>query len=105
MKLSTSPYTPWDRNQLSCPCIHDFPEQLNSEAGNREVIRLVEETETHILIRLLLSLLLLLFLWCLLGSSTSSSGCSRSTWGSGGTTSRSDVQEDVFDIFAFEGLS
>jgi hypothetical protein len=86
-------------------------------------IRLVEETEAHVVVGLLLlcrrnliskllsrlililqcQLTLLLLLLSGRGVSGTSSGGS-ATGGGGGTTTRADVQEQVLDVLALEGL-
>ena len=45
--------------------------------------RLVEQTEAHVLVGLLLLLFLSLLLWCLLGSTTGSGSSATSSWGGG----------------------
>ena len=67
------------------------------------MIRLVEETESHVVVGLLLLLLLLLLLGRL-GRSCAAGRC----WcrGRGGaSTSRTDVGEDLLDVLALERLS
>ena len=99
------------------------PEQEREET-RRNLERLVEETETHVLVRLVLwkvlalaemlswgepgglartdlLLLFLLGLYFLLGSGTTTSGTTGS-WGS--STSGSDVHEQVLDIPSFQSL-
>ena len=69
---------------------------------SRRTERLVEETEAHILVRLLLDLLLLLGLG-LLSSGSATSGSPSSSRG-GSATTGSDVQQEVLDILSFESL-
>jgi len=63
---------------------------------------LVEETEAHILVGLLLLLLLLLL--NSLSSGVATSGTTSGTTGSGGTTTGTDVHEEVLDVLALESL-
>jgi hypothetical protein len=86
---------PWDRKP--CPCIRKYKQEGSGSY-------LVEETEAHILVRLLLCLLLLLFLG-LLSSSSATGSTSSSTWGGSGATTRSNVQQEVLDILSFKSLS
>lgn len=65
-------------------------------------MRLVEETETHVLVRLL-SLLLLLGL--LSGSGLTTSGGSATGSSRGSTTAGADVGKEVLDVLALKSLS
>jgi len=66
--------------------------------------RLVEETETHVLVRLLLLLFLLLLSSWGSGVTTGSGGSTTSSRGGSGTTTGANVQEEVLDILALESL-
>lgn len=64
-------------------------------------MRLIEETETHVLVRLLSLILLLL----LSGSGvTASSGSSTTTARGGSTTAGADVSQEVLDVLALKSL-
>jgi len=69
----------------------------------RDMMRLVEETEAHVLVGLLL-LLLLGGLWGVLGGSGTTGSTTSSSWGGGSATTGSNVQEQLLDILALEGL-
>jgi len=63
---------------------------------------LVEETETHILVGLLLLLFLLLLSRGVSGSTASSSGSATSS--SGSTATGADVDQEVLDLLALKSL-
>jgi hypothetical protein len=48
--------------------------------------------------------LLLSSLWCGLGITTSGGGSTTSSWGGSGTTTGANVQEQLLDVLALEGL-
>ena len=63
--------------------------------------RLVEETESHVLVGLLLLLLLLLLLRCLSRSGAASRGCRSSRRA---RTTSTDVGKELLDVLALESL-
>merc|ERR1711980_17678 len=77
---------------------------LREQSRMSQRMKLVEETESHVVVFLGGGLLLGFLLWCLLSGSTTGGGTT-SGWGSAGTDTGADVGDQLADVDVLEGTS
>lgn len=87
------------------PPLEDYSTNTTDVRLSRSSLEdLVEQTEAHVVVRLVGLLLLLLLLLLGLGGWSSGGGSRGSTTGGSGTNSGSDVGDQVLDVDALQGL-